>query len=53
MSVVTKIGSGVGVYVNYEKNNILIFIISKWKPYVADDDAIYDVIVKNSLKMTS
>ena len=50
MSVVTKIGSGVGAYMNYEKNSILIFIISTWKLYVGDDDTIYDAIIKTKFE---
>ena len=46
MFVVTKIGSEVGAYVNYKKNNVLILLISSQKMYFDDDDAIYDVIIQ-------
>ena len=44
--MVTKIRSEVGAYVNYEKNNVLILLISTQKLYFCDDDAIYDVIIQ-------
>ena len=44
--MVEKIGSVVDVYVNYEKNNILILLISTQKLYFGDDDAIHNVIIK-------
>ena len=43
--MVTKIGSVVE-YVNYEKNNVLILLISSQKLYFDDDDAIYDNIIQ-------
>ena len=42
----TRIGSEFGAYVNYEKNNILILLISAQKLYFGDADAIYDVIIE-------
>ena len=44
--MVTKVRSEVGVYVNYEKNNRLILLISIQNLYVGDGDAIYDVIIQ-------
>ena len=46
--MVTKIGSEVGAYVNYEKNNVLVNFanISSQKLYFGDDDAIDDVIIQ-------
>ena len=44
--MVKKIGSEVGAFVNSEKNNILILLISKQKLFLGDDDAISDVISK-------
>ena len=41
--VVTKIGSEVGAYVNYKKNNLLISLISSQKLYFGHDDAIYNL----------
>ena len=49
-SVVTEIRSKVGVYVNYEKNNLLILLISTQKSYFCDNDAIYEVIMKKRLE---
>ena len=46
MCVVTKIGSVVGAYVNYEKITYQFFLISSQKLYFSDDDAIYDVIIQ-------
>ena len=45
MFEVSKIGSEVGAFVNYEKN-VLILLISPQKLYFGDDDAIYDVIIE-------
>ena len=44
--MVTKIGSEVGAYVNYEKNNVLILLNQSQKLYFGDDDAIYNVILQ-------
>ena len=44
--MVTKIGSEVGAYENYEKNNALILQMSSQKLYLGDDGAIYDVIIQ-------
>ena len=41
-----KNGSEVGAYVNYEKKNVLILLISSQKLYFGDDDAIYDLIIQ-------
>ena len=49
--MVTKIGSEVGVYMNYE-NNVLILLISSQKLYFGDDDAIYDVIIQEPVMTT-
>ena len=46
MCVVTKIGSEVGGYVNYEKNTVLILLLSSQKLHFDDDEAIYDVIIQ-------
>ena len=46
MCVVTKIGSEVGAYVNYIKNNVLILRISSQKLYFGHDDVIYDIIIQ-------
>ena len=45
-SVVTKTGSELVAYVNYEKKNVHILLISSQKVYFGDDDAIYDVIIQ-------
>ena len=54
MCLVTKFQSEVGAYVNYEKNTVLILLISLQKLYFGDDDANYDVIIQRTcLKMMS
>ena len=45
----TKIGSELGAYANYEKNNVLTLLISSQKLFFGDDDAIYDVIIQEPI----
>ena len=44
--LVTIIRSEIGAYVNYEKNNVIILLISSHKLYLGKDYAIYDVMTQ-------